>query len=68
MEVLPCSYNKANERHKFLKFIFWNRTLHVSDRFIVRHQESGTVYTAIGICHIETLKMGKITNVCTCTS
>jgi hypothetical protein len=30
---------------------FWNRTLHVSDRFPVHHQESSTVYTAMGICH-----------------
>ena len=30
---------------------FWNRTLHVSDRFSVHHQEPSTVYTAIGICH-----------------
>jgi hypothetical protein len=29
---------------------FWNRTLHVSDRFSVHH-ESSTVYTARGICH-----------------
>jgi len=31
--------------------LFWNRTLHVSDRFSVHHQESSTVYTATGICH-----------------
>jgi len=31
--------------------LFWYRTLHVSDRFSVHHQESSTVYTAIGICH-----------------
>jgi len=31
--------------------LFWNRNLHVSDRFTVYHQESSTVYTAIGICH-----------------
>jgi hypothetical protein len=31
--------------------LFWYRTLHVSDRFTVHHQESSTVYTAIGICH-----------------
>ena len=31
--------------------LFWNRTLHVSDRFTVHHQESSTVNTAIGICH-----------------
>ena len=30
---------------------FWNRTLRVSDRFSVHHQESSTVYTAIGKCH-----------------
>jgi hypothetical protein len=31
---------------------FWNRTLHVSDRFSVHHRESSTrIYTAIGICH-----------------
>jgi len=30
---------------------FWNRTLHVSDRFSVHHQGSSTVHTAIGICH-----------------
>jgi len=30
---------------------FWNRTLHVSDSFAVRHQESSTVYTSIGIRH-----------------
>ena len=31
--------------------LFWNRTLHVSDKFSVHQQESCTVYTAIGICH-----------------
>ena len=31
--------------------LFWNRTLHVSDRFTVYHQESSTVYTTLGICH-----------------
>ena len=30
---------------------FCNRTVHFSDRFSVHHQESSTVYTAIGICH-----------------
>jgi len=32
--------------HQFLKF-FRNRTLHVSDSFSVRRQESSTVHTAI---------------------
>jgi len=31
--------------------LFWNRNLHISDRFSVHHQESNTVYTATGICH-----------------
>ena len=45
------SYNKTNELQQFLKFIFWNRTLHVSDRFSVHHQESSTVHTAISVRH-----------------
>ena len=32
---------------------FWNRTLHVSDRFSVHHQGSSTVYTTMGICHTD---------------
>ena len=31
--------------------LFWNRTLHVSDRFSVHHQESSIVHTAKSICH-----------------
>ena len=34
-----------------MHYLFWYRTLHVSDRFTVHHQESSTVYTATGICH-----------------
>jgi len=33
----------------------------------VHHQESSTVHIAIGICHSEISKMGKITSVYTCT-
>ena len=29
----------------------YQRSLHVSDRFSVHHQESSTIYTTIGICH-----------------
>ena len=32
-------------------WIIWYRTLHVSDRFTVHHQECNTVHTTIGICH-----------------
>ena len=49
-----CQYTvlttNTNEMHYFSN-LFWHRTLHVSDRFTVHHQESSTVYTAIGICH-----------------
>jgi hypothetical protein len=45
--IVIYSYNKTKEVHKFLKFIFWNRTLHVSDSFSVHQQESSTVHTAI---------------------
>jgi len=31
--------------HLFLKFIFGNKTLHVSDSFSVHHQEFFTVHT-----------------------
>ena len=34
-----------------LKIYFWSRTLHISDRCSVHHQESSTVHTAIAICH-----------------
>jgi len=33
--------------YKFLKFIFWNETLHVSDSSSVHHQEFITVHMAI---------------------
>jgi hypothetical protein len=50
----PCiviySYDETNEIHYFSN-LFWNRTLHVSDRFSVHHQESNTVYTTTGVCH-----------------
>jgi hypothetical protein len=41
---------KASEIHHFSN-VFWYRSLHVSGRFTVHHQESSTVYTATGICH-----------------
>jgi len=41
---------KTNEMHYFSN-LFWYRTLHVSDRSTVHHQESSTVYTAVGISH-----------------
>jgi len=38
-------------RCTYFSNLFWNRTLHVLDRFSVHHQESSTVYTGTGICH-----------------
>jgi len=33
--------------HQFLKFIFWNKILHVSDSSSVHHKEFFTVHTAM---------------------
>jgi len=39
--------------HRFLKFIFWNKTLHVSDSSSVHHQEFFTVNTEmVYVMHI----------------
>ena len=45
------SYDKNQLAALIFQIYFWNRTLHVSDRFSVHHQESSTVYTARGIYH-----------------
>jgi hypothetical protein len=45
------SYNKSQPDAQISQIYFWNRTLHVSYRSTVHHQESSTVHTAIGICH-----------------
>ena len=46
----PCiviySYNKSQRYALISQIYFWNRTLHVSDSFSVRRQESSTVQTA----------------------
>ena len=47
---MTYSYNKNQRDALIYQIYFWNRTLHVSDRFSVHHQESSTVYTTIGIC------------------
>ena len=41
------SYNKTNQMHWFLKFIFGIKTLHASDSSSVHHQEFFTVHTAM---------------------
>jgi hypothetical protein len=33
--------------HQFLKFIFWNKTLHISDISSVHHQEFFALHTAM---------------------
>ena len=47
----PCtviySYNKTNEIHNFLKFIFGIKFYMFLDRLSFHHQESSTVHTAI---------------------
>jgi len=41
-------------------YMFWTDLLSII-------RSPNTVFTAIGICHTEILKMGKITSVYTCT-
>ena len=48
---IPYSNNKTKRDALISQIYFWNRTVHVSDRFSVHHQESSTVHTATGICH-----------------
>ena len=43
------SYNKNRRDALISQIYFWNRTLQVSDKFSVHHQESSTVYTAMDI-------------------
>jgi hypothetical protein len=53
--VISVYFNIRNTLLKFGTFLLGHpvyRTLHVSDSFSVHHQESSTVHTAIGICHI----------------
>ena len=45
------SSNESQRDALIYQIYFWNRNLHVSDRFSVHHQETSTVYTAIGIRH-----------------
>jgi len=47
------SYNIKQRDALISQIYFWNRTLHVSERFSVHHQESSTVYTAIGVCNTD---------------
>ena len=60
------SYNKSQRDALFLNFtgkeIYMFRTDLLS---IIR--SLNTVFTSIGICHTEVLKMGKIISVYTCT-
>ena len=47
LQSLLVSFSRRTLLHGVSKY----RTLHVSDRFSVHHQESSTAYTATGICH-----------------
>ena len=52
MTVHRDIFLQQNQRDPLISQIyFWNGTLHVSDSLSVRHQESSTVHTEIGICH-----------------
>ena len=44
------SYNKTNQTHQFLKFIFGIKSLHISDSSSVHHQFFHCAHSN-GICH-----------------
>jgi len=50
---------------QYFSNLFWYITLHVSARLLSIIRSLNTVFTAIGICHTEILKVGKITSVYT---
>ena len=51
-DTVKRSY-KQNQRDALISEIyFWNKTLRVSHRFSVHHQESSTVYTAVGTVYV----------------
>ena len=59
---------KTTGMHYFSN-LFWYRTIHVSYRFTVHHQDSSTVHTAISICHTgyaDCLLAGSGSSVCRC--
>jgi hypothetical protein len=56
---------QANKMH-YLSTLSWWGTFHISDGILSIIRTLDTVFTAIGICHAEILKMGKITGVHTC--
>ena len=63
----PCiviySYNKSQQDALFLK-IYFDKELYTFQTDLLSVIRSlNTVYTAIGICHAEILKVGKITSV-----
>jgi hypothetical protein len=57
------SYNKTNEMHKFLKFIFRIELCMFSDSFSVHHQDSSTVHTAIHTGYADCLQAVSITSI-----
>jgi len=62
--IVTCSYNKSQRDALFLKFILIKNS-QTDLLSIIR--SLNTVFTAIGMCHVEILKVGKITSVYACT-
>jgi hypothetical protein len=62
--IVICYYYKSQRDALFLKFVLikYSQTDLLS---IIR--SLNTVFTAIAICHVEILKVGKITSVYACT-
>jgi hypothetical protein len=60
-------YNKSKREALFLRFIFDKELYMFRTDLLSIIRSLKTLNTAIGICHAEILKMGKITSVYTCT-
>jgi len=56
---------KANKMH-FFSTLFDKELYMFQTDLLSIIRSLNTIFTAIGICHMEILKMGEITGVCTC--
>jgi len=53
---------------QYFSSLFWLRTLHISEDLLSIIRSLNTVYTTIGICRAELLKVGKINTINLLTS
>jgi len=61
---LDC-YNKSQQVALFLNFFFGKELYMFRTDLLSIIRSLNTVFTAVGICHVETLKMSKFTSIYT---